>query len=258
MTLYIQSYTYTVIDTPLTKLPLVITKEDLPPDPLAQVQRRMQMVLSIVLMAVIGFAVFVAPRLHRDTAVNTTITVLDTPGEAVAETAVTLPTGILSPVFSPEVRHWEPQIITWATNHDLDPDLVATVMQIESCGDPQALSSAGAHGLFQVMPFHFAAGEDMFHPDTNAFRGMKFLAELMQLTAGDVGLSLAGYNGGPRAALSTWSDWLPETQRYYTWGNGIYQDAKAGLSQSPTLSQWLEAGGVSLCQQAATRLGLPK
>ena len=37
----------------------------------------------------------------------------------------------------------------------LDPDIIATIIQIESCGNPAARSTAGAQGLFQVMPFHF-------------------------------------------------------------------------------------------------------
>ena len=164
--------------------------------------------------------------------------------------------GTLSPIFAPTVLYWESEIVAWSAQHGLDPDIAATIMQIESCGDPQALSHAGAQGLFQVMPFHFEAGEDAFNPDTNAFRGLSFYSYVLDLTEGDVGRALAGYNGGPAAALSGWSNWLPETQRYYTWGTGIYADAKAGLEVSPTLQEWLAAGGSSLCQQAANRLGL--
>jgi soluble lytic murein transglycosylase-like protein len=134
--------------------------------------------------------------------------------------------------------------------------MVATIMQIESCGDPRALSVAGAQGLFQVMPFHFTAGEDMLDPNTNARRGMNYFAERLVQTAGDVGKAFAGYNGGHVAAGSSWDNWADETQRYYVWSTGIYEDAKAGLTESPTLQEWYAAGGASLCQQAATRLNL--
>jgi len=83
--------------------------------------------------------------------------------------------GLLSPVFSPEIQYWSGSIRAWAAAAGLDPNLVATVMQIESCGDPRALSPAGAMGLFQVMPFHFAAGDDPYNPDTNALRGLAYL-----------------------------------------------------------------------------------
>ena len=164
--------------------------------------------------------------------------------------------GQISPVFTAEVRYWEADIVRWAANHELDPNMVATVMQIESCGDPQAQSGAGARGLFQVMPFHFAAGEDMFDPDTNAARGMNYLKERLAQTQGNVGLAFAGYNGGHVAAGGSWDSWNSETQRYYVWSTGIYGDIQSGLASSPTLDRWLGAGGASLCQQASRRLGI--
>lgn len=164
--------------------------------------------------------------------------------------------GQISPVFSNEVKYWEADIVRWATDHNLDPDMVATIMQIESCGDPKALSSAGAQGLFQVMPFHFSNGENMLDPDTNAMRGMNYFAERLVQTSGDVGKAFAGYNGGHVAAGTSWDNWAAETQRYFVWATGIYEDAKAGLTESPTLQQWYAAGGTSLCQQASSRLNL--
>ncbi|MCX6035574.1 MAG: hypothetical protein NTV38_11465, partial [Chloroflexi bacterium] len=43
----------------------------------------------------------------------------------------------LSSVFTPEVQYWTGRIQVWAAAVGLDPNLVATVMQIESCGDPR-------------------------------------------------------------------------------------------------------------------------
>ena len=165
-------------------------------------------------------------------------------------------TGILSPVFTPEVRHWANDIFRWSAAHGLDPNIIATVMQVESCGDPQAMSGAGAMGLFQVMPFHFTDGEDMLDPDTNARRGMNYLVERLEQTNGDLGRSFAGYNGGHVAAATTWDNWYNETQRYYVWTTGIMNDIQAGLVPSPTIESWLQAGGASLCRQAAARLEL--
>lgn len=172
--------------------------------------------------------------------------------------AVVQPNGItISPVFMPSVQYWGPQIVTWAEQHQLDPNMVATVMQIESCGDPQAVSSAGARGLFQVMPFHFAAGEDSFDPNTNALRGMNYLAEGLKKFNGNTGLAFAGYNGGHTGASRAWENWPHETQRYYTWSTGIYAEATATATSSATLTKWLQAGGRHLCNQAEDRLGLP-
>ncbi|MEW5989472.1 MAG: transglycosylase SLT domain-containing protein, partial [Chloroflexota bacterium] len=163
--------------------------------------------------------------------------------------------GRLSPIFTAEVRQWEERIVGWAAAFGLDPNMVATIMQIESCGDPMAVSTAGAQGLFQVMPFHFAAGENSLDPDTNARRGLGYLVERLNQTAGNEGLAFAGYNGGHVAAAGSWDTWAEETQRYYLWATGIYDEARQGLTESPTLKAWLEAGGASLCRQAATRLG---
>ena len=162
----------------------------------------------------------------------------------------------LSPVFTQEVRYWEPQIMRWSATYGVDPNIVATIMQIESCGNPGAESYAGAKGLFQVMPFHFVEGESMLDPDTNAMRGLVFFNEQLRYTNGDILLSFAGYNGGYAASGGNYASWPSETQRYYYWAKGIYEEASGGMEQSPTLSEWLAAGGAAGCQRAATRLGL--
>ncbi len=179
------------------------------------------------------------------------------PGRVAARAPAAEPAPALAGLFTPEVRYWEGDIIVWAAAAGLDPNLVATVMQIESCGDPDAVSPAGARGLFQVMPAHFKAGEAMQDPGTNAERGLAYLARALKLAQGDVAVALAGYNGGHSQIAADPSDWPNETRRYAHWGSGIYRDAQAGLSESPTLTAWLAAGGDSLCRQAHARLGLP-
>ncbi len=162
----------------------------------------------------------------------------------------------LSAVFTPEVQHWGTGIRAWAAAAGLDPNLAATVMQIESCGDPRALSRAGAIGLFQVMPYHFAASDQPFSPDVNASRGLDYLRRALAAAQGDARLALAGYNGGIGVlGRSQWS-WPDETARYAYWGSGIYSDASTGLDSSPRLQEWLSAGGASLCRSARERLGL--
>ena len=162
----------------------------------------------------------------------------------------------LSPVFTPEVQYWAPKILTWAEAAGLDPNLVATVMQIESCGDPHALSRSGAMGLFQVMPYHFTATDDPYAPDTNALRGMDYLRRSLETGHGESRLALAGYNGG--IGVIGWSefDWSAQTQHYAYWGSGIYAEASSGALESNRLQEWLNANGVSLCKQANTRLGI--
>lgn len=179
------------------------------------------------------------------------------PDARAAVSEATSSPAFLAPLFTPEVQHWGALIVHWAEQAGLEPHLAATVMQIESCGDPRALSPVGAAGLFQVMPTHFPAGEDRFDPATNARRGLDYLRRGLELAEGDVRLALAGYNGGHGQIGRPESQWPSETRRYVYWGTGIYADAAARLETSPRLDEWLAGGGASLCRQARARLGLP-
>ncbi len=156
----------------------------------------------------------------------------------------------ISPLFTPEIHFWGDKIMEWASQTGLDPNLIATVMQIESCGDPRATSGAGAMGLFQVMPLHFERGESPYYPDTNALRGLSYLEKSLDAANGNVRLAFAGYNAGIGIISRAESSWVNETQRYAYWGSGIYADALQGASTSARLDEWLERGGASLCAQA--------
>jgi hypothetical protein len=173
---------------------------------------------------------------------------------AVIQTSI--PAHPLSSVFTPEVQYWAGRIQVWAAAAGLDPNLVATVMQIESCGDPRALSRAGAMGLFQVMPYHFTASDDPYSPDTNALRGLDYLRRSLDTADGDPRLALAGYNGGIGVIGWLETGWAAETQRYTYWGSGIFTEASNGSSESLRLQEWLRTSGESLCRQAHDRLGL--
>ncbi len=181
-----------------------------------------------------------------------------TPGAPLAEAAVATPQAqaVLSTVFTREVQYWAASIQVWAWEAGLDPDLAATVMQIESCGDPLARSRSGAMGLFQVMPYHFAAGEDPYDPDTNARRGLDYLRRALQAAGGDARLALAGYNGGIGVIGRPEGGWSLQTQRYAYWGTGIYLEALGEAQSSLRLQEWLESNGLSLCRQARQRLGI--
>jgi soluble lytic murein transglycosylase-like protein len=162
----------------------------------------------------------------------------------------------ISPIFTPEVHYWKEAIGRWSLAYRIKPNLIATLMQIESCGNPNAISQAGAKGLFQVMPENFVEGEDMLDPETNAMRGLKLFGQALAAANGDPGMALAAYNGGPSIFYSSPAEWPDETQYYQFWGSGIYDEAEMGLSESPTLIEWLDAGGSTLCEQAGTMLGI--
>jgi soluble lytic murein transglycosylase-like protein len=156
----------------------------------------------------------------------------------------------ISSIFTPEIQYWEKDILVWGSEYELDPDLIATVMQIESCGYTRAKSAAGAMGLFQVMPHHFQKKEEPYDPDTNAHRGLVWLQRTLK-SGGTIHMALAGYNAGIARAKNANLDWPSETQRYVDWGVEIYQDAKLGFHSSSALDHWLSKGGSALCNRAA-------
>ena len=215
--------------------------------------------LMVAVVAMVAMGIFLKQN-NEPTSLETTSSaaggeVMAAGGETAVSSQLSTYSGAISPAFAAPIQHWAPQIVAWAGQQNLDPNIVATIMQIESCGDPQAVSSAGAQGLFQVMPGHFEPGEVMLDPDTNAMRGLNYYNVGLQYHDGDKFLSFAGYNGGHGTAAREYNSWPNETQRYYYWAKGIYEEIQTGDS-SATLQEWLNAGGSGLCQQAATRLGI--
>lgn len=167
-----------------------------------------------------------------------------------------IPAGISS-IFRVEVLYWADSISRWAATSNLNPNLVATIMQIESCGNPRAISSAGAMGLFQVMPYHFSTTDNPYNPDTNAARGLAYLVRSLEAANGNARLAMAGYNGGISIIQRGESTWSAQTKRYVQFGAPIYNDATSGLESSNALNDWYSRYGVSLCKEASKRLGLP-
>ncbi|MFL7838308.1 MAG: transglycosylase SLT domain-containing protein [Candidatus Promineifilaceae bacterium] len=242
--------------------------EDIYPNPQYSTQNRMLFILAIVSMIVISLSLIALPREitagslpiigqnETDIALNVENTDTIAEDQTASDITITSPSGSISSIFTPEVQHWESKIIEWSEAFSLDPNIIATIMQIESCGNPEAVSVAGAQGLFQVMPFHFSGNENMLDPDTNAMRGLNFYNEQLRYTGNDELLSFAGYNGGYAASGGNYANWPDETKRYYNWAKGIYADAQSGATSSETLETWLAAGGAAGCQIAAAKLNI--
>lgn len=85
--------------------------------------------------------------------------------------------------------------------HDIDADLLASVVRAESGGQVRAVSRTGARGLMQLMPE--TANEmgvaDSFLPDENIAGGTAYLDALLTRYHDNVALALAAYNAGPAA-----------------------------------------------------------
>lgn len=113
-----------------------------------------------------------------------------------------------------------------ADNRDLDPLLVKSVIWVESCFDPFAVSRVGAHGLMQLMPATAAelGVTDRFDPAQNIRGGVTYLAWMLERFDRDLDLALAAYNAGP-GAVERHKGIPPfaETRRYIDRVNAHYQ-----------------------------------
>ncbi len=85
--------------------------------------------------------------------------------------------------------------------HNLDTELLASVVLAESGGNPAARSHAGAQGLMQLMPATAAnyGVSDSYQPDQNIRGGSAYLDSLLTRYHDDLALALAAYNAGPAA-----------------------------------------------------------
>ena len=86
-------------------------------------------------------------------------------------------------------------------DHNLDVDLLASVVRAESGGNIHAVSHAGAQGLMQLMPGTAAqlGVTDSFRADQNINGGTAYLDELLVKYHDRLALALAAYNAGPAA-----------------------------------------------------------
>ncbi len=107
----------------------------------------------------------------------------------------------LSPYWHAKVLRWEALIVQEANRRELDPDLVASLVWMESRGDAKAVGPVGSVGLMQVMPkeagFSWRPSRDeLLDPFTNVFWGTRTLSTIIRQGNGDVFNALAAYNGG--------------------------------------------------------------
>lgn len=102
--------------------------------------------------------------------------------------------------------------------HNIDVELLASIVKAESGGHPHAVSRAGALGLMQLMPStaRDLGVKDAFQPDQNIAGGAAYLDSLLTQYNNNLDLALAAYNAGP-AAVAHYHNHVPpyaETRAY--------------------------------------------
>ena len=134
----------------------------------------------------------------------------------------------------PEV--WMNEIQVEATAAHLDPLLVTSLIKQESGFKPTVVSSSGALGLMQLMPFTAVDTQKdlrlftLKDPKINISVGVKYFQSLMEKYEGNPAFSLAAYNAGPHRVMKwrkeaglgwgmiDWIEAIPfkETREYVT------------------------------------------
>lgn len=126
-------------------------------------------------------------------------------------------------------------ILTASIDTNVSPALILAVIAVESAGQVDVVSSAGARGLMQLMPdtaTRFGV-EDALVAGQNIQGGIKYLDWLMETFAGDPVLVLAGYNAGEGAVRDhNGVPPFPETRDYVPKVLAAFQVAR-GLCLTP-------------------------
>lgn len=104
-----------------------------------------------------------------------------------------------------------------ATRAELSPEVVLAVIQVESHFDSYAVSSAGAQGMMQVMPFWKheigRADDNLINIETNLRYGCTILKYYLDKEDGNLAQALARYNGSygktwyPERVMLAWDSW---------------------------------------------------
>jgi soluble lytic murein transglycosylase-like protein len=136
-------------------------------------------------------------------------------GAAPAPPPATPAAGAWSAGLPERGQQWAASIEAAATRHGLEPQLLGALVWSESAFDPQAVSSAGAIGLAQLMPATAAGlGVDPRDPLQNLEGGARYLREQLD-RFGSFELGLAAYNAGPtRVARAGGVPAIAETRAY--------------------------------------------
>ena len=136
-----------------------------------------------------------------------------------------------------------------ASRHQIDPELVRAIVQVESNFNPYAVSPKGARGLMQLIPAtarRFGV-RNSFDPRSNLDGGLRYLKHLLGMFDGDLRLSLAAYNAGEEAVSR--SRGIPpyrETQNYVRKIAELYplRSMPTGVPPTPMIVKFVDSQGV--------------
>ena len=110
---------------------------------------------------------------------------------------------------SDAVLQWLPEIQAAASATGVPAEVIAAVIRVESGGDPNVVSVAGAIGLMQVMPAEFQSQGipegSWYDPATNIMAGSTEIGKFLAST-GSIEQALSSYFGSGCDAVGTCTD----------------------------------------------------
>jgi hypothetical protein len=135
-------------------------------------------------------------------------------------------------------------LATAAARYGVDGLLLASVVEVESSFNPQAVSYRGAVGLMQVMPTTARVSPELLQePSYNVNEGARYLRHLLDLFEGDLELALAAYNAGPGNVRRYGGiPPFPETRRYVEKVLDLYIGHHQGLWHESEVGDLLVRG----------------
>jgi soluble lytic murein transglycosylase-like protein len=115
---------------------------------------------------------------------------------------------------APRRRYLAAEVVSAATQHHLDPDLLFALVAAESSFDPTAVSAKGARGLGQLMfptaravaPKLVRQPDDLHNVRRNLHVTARHLRELLLECDGDLRKALTKYNAGTHCDRATKRD----------------------------------------------------
>lgn len=151
------------------------------------------------------------------------------------------------------VDRWNAHVQVAAKQAGVPANLLKAIMRLESGGNPNVVSPAGAIGLMQVMPYHFKPGQNPYDPQTNISVAAQLLRSLYDRYGSWEAATKAYFGGTPDA---TGADYYGTTTTTYWSRVKSYWDQLNSASPSTAAGNSSQAAANQVIQKAMEYVGV--
>jgi soluble lytic murein transglycosylase-like protein len=171
----------------------------------------------------------ITTMIHPDLRTGKLVRSVTVTSKPIAAQRVVSPAAVSTQATAPAAFGLDEAIEQIAAQVSLQPQVIHSVIKVESNYNPLAISPKGAQGLMQLIPAtarRFGVS-NVFNPAENIQGGSKYLKYLLDLYGGNYALALAAYNAG-EAAVARYGGVppFPETKNYLILVARQLQEAK--------------------------------